>query len=296
MKKYICLRDDDTNYHTTFSELKTGYGEIWGKYPITLATVPFAHGSEKQIMEFDKRKDKYLALRDWEKNATAEELARFHTLYPIGDNKELVIELKKRIADGTVEIAQHGVTHKFCERGAEMYRDRVSFEDIRSGKEYLEKVFDIKINTFIPPGNSIDEQCVEYISKLGMVLFCSGSVKYSSKSAKLKTLIKYPESTVDKLKSSLIHDCRPIRKRNGALTFGSITYNAFDEYEDILKRVLADLDNSGFVALGTHYRLLSDEKYRNLYLSVIRELSSVNGAEFVTATEYYKKMKEKYYE
>ena len=296
MKKYICLRDDDTNYHTSYGELQTAYGEIWGKYPITLATVPFVHGSENQIMEFDKRTDKFLVLREWEVKANAEELARYHTLYPIGNNTELVAELKKMLADGTIEIAQHGVTHKYCERGAEMYSDRVSFEDVRSGKEYLEKVFGTHINVFIPPSNSIDEQCVEYIRKLGMILFCSGSVKYSSKSAKLKTLIKYPESTVDKLKSSLKHDHRPIRKRNDVLTFGSITYNTFNEYNDILSRTLTELDNTGFVALGTHYRLLADEKYRNQYLSVVGELASVDDVEFVTATEYFKKMKEKYYE
>ena len=68
MEKIICLRDDDTNYYTTLEELESGYGEFWGNLPITLATIPFVHGSERKILDFERDgKNKYQSLRKWEK-------------------------------------------------------------------------------------------------------------------------------------------------------------------------------------------------------------------------------------
>lgn len=293
--KYICLRDDDTNFYTEISELEEAYGKFWGNIPVTLATVPFAHGSERRIMDFDKFKDKFLQLRHWEVNADMAELSDYHKLHPIGENTELVSSLKKLIKKGMIEIAQHGVTHKYAERGPEMFGDRVSFEDIRSGKEYLEKVFDVKVNIFIPPSNTIDDICVEYIDRLGMVLFSGGSIRYSSNIAKIKALFKYPISTLDKCKSIILNNNKPIRNRNGIFMFGSVTYNSFDNREEVLRKVITRLNQSGFVSLASHYRLFENITYRENYYYVLNRLSEIEDVKFVTAYEYFEKMKQEYY-
>ena len=123
--KYICLRDDDTNFFTTVEELRVAYGQYWGKVPVTLATIPFAHGSEKKIFDVEiPYEKKFENLRQWELNASADELSEYHKVHPIGDNRGLVVELKTLTEKGMIEIAQHGVLHRYTEFGAELLGDR----------------------------------------------------------------------------------------------------------------------------------------------------------------------------
>lgn len=57
MKKYICLRDDDTNYYTSVEDINNAYGDILGSIPITLATIPMVHGSEQTILLFNRERE-----------------------------------------------------------------------------------------------------------------------------------------------------------------------------------------------------------------------------------------------
>lgn len=295
MKKYICLRDDDTNFFTTVDELREGYGKIWGKHPITLATVPFAHGSERKIMDYDLEKNKFQLLREWEIQATAEELTEYHKAHPIGDNKELVAELRRQIAAGKIEIAQHGVFHRFNERGAELYGDEMAFGALRDGKEYLEKVFQTQIKTFIAPANTIDRCCARYVKDLGLHLFC-GAIRFKNGWDKLLSIVEDPLSGKEKFIQTVQKKHKPLLRRCGQYMFGSVTYNVFDDYEDVKKQVLERLESCGYAALGTHYRLLANLDYRSNYQRLVSELSQLPDVEFVTAEQYYKSMKEKYYE
>lgn len=297
MKKYVCLRDDDTNYFTTPEELKFDYGEFWGEIPITLATIPFSHGSDRKILDYNSVPDKFHLLRDWEIDATADELSSYHKVYPIGDNINLVATLKELIGRGKIEIAQHGVFHKYNENGPEMIFSKTSYFGVRDGKEYLEKVFNTRIHTFIPPSNTIDPICLSYIKQLKMHLFCSGSIYYENAVSRLKSYISDPVSIIDKLTEMREKRNNPVRRRLGQYMFGSITYDAFKSQSDIFDLLKKSLNEFGFVALGTHYRTLSrDSKYRCSYLDLLRKLSSLDSVEFVTANDYYKLLIEEFYE
>ena len=273
MKKYICLRDDDTCFYTKKEELIDGYKEVWGKYPITIGIVPFSHGSQKKMTEFETEKDKYAALRNWEINASSEELTDYHKLHPVGENNELVNELKKQVMAGMVEIAQHGVSHRYNEYGPETTKSQVALSTIKAGKEYLSKLFDIEIKTFIPPSNTIDLSSAKYISKLGMTILSSGDIKYSCFVEKMVSKVKDPKfvkNHFNKLPS-------PIRKPSGITIMTSITYNNFNNLEDIFSKVVAHLDSYGFVSITTHYMLLSKDgwhgehkDYQKNYLELIK--------------------------
>ena len=293
--KYVCLRDDDTNFFTTVDELQNGYGNFWGKLPVTLAVIPFEHGSERKIMDYDLEKEKFVKLRNWQKNASVEELSQYHKVFPIGDNKELIAELKKLAEEKKVEIAQHGVFHRYNEHGAELYVDETAYTAIRDGKEYLEKVFSVPIKTFIPPSNTIDEGCLRYVKHLNMNLFCSGSVKCKSIGNKILSYVKDPTSVCEMLKRKVLKQEVPIYRRLGIYIFGSITYNIFNQESEILEKITSILENTGFVALGTHYRLLADLNYRMSYHHVLNMLSNRDNVEFVTASQYYQLMMEKFY-
>lgn len=310
MKYYICLRDDDTSYYTSPDELIKGYEFVWGNYPITLATIPFIHGSSHVMSSLDPlnnssinldnvqqaKKNQYANMREWEKSATLQEASDYYRVYPLNDNSNLIEFLKQYISCGKVEIAQHGVFHQYTPSGAEMRGGCISYETVRYGKEYLEKLFGIKINTFIPPSNSIDLICAKYIKQLDMQLFCSGGIKYSNHMDKIKSYLSDKETIKHNIKRKMKKSDIPLFMANGIYVFGSLTYDPFKNYDSILDLVESQLDKTGFAALGTHYTLLKDDSYRKNYLSVVRQLSKRNDIEFVTANQYYKLMMEKYYE
>lgn len=284
--KYICLRDDDTNFFTSIEELRTAYGPYWGVIPITLAVIPFAHGSERKIFDVEiPYEKKFENLRLWEQNATAAELSEYHKLYPVGDNKELVHELTAMAAKGVIEIAQHGVYHRYTELGAELLGDRMSFTALRDGKEYLEKVFGVKVQTLIPPGNVIDLIVIEYMNRLGMHLFSSGRIRAKNRWETLKTYIQHPESFCDRRKKSP----RPIHHRYGIHYFGSHTFEDGCDETHLLEAIKNDMNTCGFSALGTHYRYLLEETHRIAYHTLIDNIVKMNGVRFITANEYYEK-------
>ena len=288
--KYLCLRDDDTNFFTSVEELQAAYGPYWGIVPITLAVIPFAHGSERKILDVEiPYEKKFENLRRWEIEASANELSEYHKVHPVGENNNLVEELKRLASVGKIEIAQHGVFHRYTEFGAEMLGDRMSFTALRDGKEYLEKVFDVKVKTLIPPGNVVDLTVIDYMNRLGMHLFSSGRIRAKNRWETIKTYIQHPESFIDRRKKTP----QPLHHRYGIHYFGSHTFEDGCDVEQIMKDIENELSTCGFSALGTHYRFLVDENNRNTYHSMIKTIAKIDNIQFVTANEYYEKAQER---
>lgn len=287
MKKYICLRDDDTNYYTSVEDINNAYGDILGSIPITLATIPMVHGSEQTILLFNREREKFRRLRNWEIEASPDVLTEYHKIHPIGDNDELISFLKPLIAEGKIEIAQHGVYHRYTERGPEMFRGRISFEAIRDGKEYLERIFNCEVRTFVPPSNSIDPWCVECLSKLNMHLFSSGSIKYNNIGHMMVSYFKDPLSVIDKIKHGRFFKS-PIYRRCGIDMFGGLTVNSNEDEKEIIKRIEYELNANGFVAIGTHYRAFANNEYKVKYYNILSNYLKDATVEFVTADNYYK--------
>lgn len=286
MMKYICLRDDDTSFNTRYSELEDAYETILGRYPITLATIPFVHGSERKIIDYDLDKNKFQRLYEWEISASRQELDKYHETHPIGNNKDLISKLSQLIKDNYVEIALHGVTHKYNNRGAEMFCDSVSIYDIEEAKLYLEKCFDVKIRTFIPPSNTIDLSSALNVNRLGMILFSSGTPKADTMFKKIRMCLRDISPILEK-KSDYLRNS-PLKTRNGLDVFGSFTFFDSSEYNSFLDRLNKNLETYGFCAIGTHYWFLnSNKEKKDEYIRIIKTLSAQPDTVFVTANEYY---------
>lgn len=295
MKKYICLRDDDTSYFTSPEDLIQAYGIYWGMLPVTLATVPFINGNNSRVIENEKYSDKFKKTREWEKIASVEELTEYHATHPIGLNHRLIAELKKQIGNGKVEIAQHGVNHLYNERGAEMFSDQVGYYAIRAGKEYLEKVFSCNINTFIAPSNTVDRKCSEYIDSLSMNLFCC-KISYEDSIDRICSILKSPKTMLEKIKRGKQDKLMPLKTRNGITIIDCVTYGTMCDEDVVYDSVIERLNYSGFVALCTHYYMFNDDQYKRHYQNLLKRLFELEDVEFVTASEYYKLAKEHFYE
>lgn len=292
MKKYVCLRDDDTNFYTTIEELKNGYGEIWGKYPISLATIPFAHGSERKIMEYDTCPDKFARLDNWEQTASVLELSEYHRVHPIGDNSELVNCLKELIKDDKIEIMQHGVYHRYNYDGAEMRHENIALNTIEAGKRYLEKVFDVEINVIVPPSNTIDNIVVKKLRSLGYDLLCSGPIRFEGTYSRIINYFRFPGDLIDGILTKLVGG-RPLRKRQGIYISDSYTFDKNKDDEYVYRYVKNKIDKFGYYSITTHYRLLSDLSYRERYIDLIKRIAEDEDVVFVTASKYFKIIKDR---
>lgn len=297
MKKYICLRDDDTSFITRAEDLSDAYDCYWNVLPVTLATVPFSHGSQQLSLSCEGRHpEKFEVLYNWEKNASADQLTAYHRTHPIGENRELVEYLKPMIRNEKVEIAQHGVNHRYHQRGPEMLSDQHNLYTIRAGKEYLEKVFDIKVVTFVPPSNCVDRKIVKILAKLDLHLFNSGSIHYKSSFERLYNICCDIPGLCEKISQSVKHETRPIIRRCGTHIFGSATFGKWCTVDEMYACVMNSLEEAGFSGLGTHYMLFSDLEYKKKYLQLLDKLTDQREIEFVTAKKYYELLMKKYYE
>jgi len=130
--------DHDTNYFTKPEQLENVYGKIWDKIPISLSVVPF-HACTKS-------------------GAIPQEYWQGNRIFPIGENKELVEFLKRKISENKVSILMHGYSHRDYENGYEFEVGENLYEKVKEGKKYLEETFRVEIRTFVPPHNSLSKE------------------------------------------------------------------------------------------------------------------------------------------
>lgn len=92
-------------------------------------------------------------------------------LLPLSEEK--VDLIREAVKAGLIEVALHGFSHQT--RGKSFWFGHSEFrglspknqmEKIRTGKEYLERVFGCRVVTFIPPWNSYDQSTIMALEKL----------------------------------------------------------------------------------------------------------------------------------
>lgn len=101
-------------------------------------------------------------------------------------NYPFMSTLKHGLANGSIELALHGYNHiKVADNGE---FENVPFEEqyrrIKTGKQFLDSVFQQNTATFIPPWNAYDENTLKVMEKLGMKVISSSltiNQPYSSK-------------------------------------------------------------------------------------------------------------------
>ena len=269
----ICIRDDDTGFITKPSDLLHAYGDLWGEIPITLAVIPFTHGGHLKSLEYDGCTNRLQKIREFELAATAKQLADHHRLLPVGDNANLVEFLLPLIKKEKIEVALHGFNHRYCENGAEFINNHVDFYQIRDGKEYLEKLFNTSIKTFVPPSNRIDLKNCDYLNKLSLNLLMSGTITTYSKFENFIRKLYLATENKDYLKNRIFKKtivdstCRGLKVTH-CQTFG-VNMTA-TEYFNLVEKGLND---TGKLCVATHYQPLNEMAgYNNEFKNFINML------------------------
>ena len=144
------IRDDDLCYFTDASELRISYSEIWSSFPITFAAVP------------------------WQSGACAGHvpLAYWHSklCFPIGNNHALVSLIKEQYAKGRIDIALHGIHHTYAIKHKQFVPELIDFSGdfeatLALAKRYLDDLFDIDVNIFVPPSNTMRSDLAKILIK-----------------------------------------------------------------------------------------------------------------------------------
>lgn len=291
-KKIVCLRDDDLNFFSNFLKIQEDFDGVLGELPITFATVPFIHGSVPKIIEEprlynDIVKNKYV-------DTGMSEYMKIHKTYPVGENKELVSLIKSFLKLNKLEIAQHGVTHRYDYTGAEMQSKEIGKRYIYEGKEYLERLFETSVKVFIPPSNYIDNKCVDYLNELDMDLLCCGSIRFESGFEKMKKGLSHPIDMVKIIGGRIKKEAPPIKTTGGYNIVNSITLNLKDEYGMFEKKVQMSLEKYGAASITSHYWYFEGvlgKEYKRKYQLLVNNLRKQYDIEFLKASEYIERLK-----
>jgi hypothetical protein len=141
----FAIRDDDTSFFTDPGQLERVYGNLWDKVPVSLAIVPF-HASTKS-------------------GAVPPEYWDGDREFATADNQALVQFLCEQVRRNRVSVLLHGYNHKNYPGGFEFQVGEHLYDRIVKGKLELERLFDVQVQTFVPPHNALSWRGLEAVDR-----------------------------------------------------------------------------------------------------------------------------------
>lgn len=290
---YINIRDDDTNYFTSPEDLRAAYGDLWGEITISIAAIPFVHGSHeitRKMPVYNIRRNMFRDLRKYELKMNSSQLAAYHKLYPLGNNKKLVDFLKFYINNQKIEILLHGYSHRYYEDGPEFINCHMNFYQIRDGMEYLSKLFNQNIRYFVPPSNSIDVMNLTYLNQLRLSLMTSGGLTSYNKFEKFKVFLQKILDNPHIISERNKHIENIFYQYNDVNVINSYTFGLSDSFQDYFDRYRRTIEKYGYICIATHYlalkeKLLYKEEFNKLIDHIIKRYKS---ADFISANNLLK--------
>ncbi len=174
--KRLIIRDDDLSFWSSVKEIDEIYAPLFKRgIKVSFAVIPFAvkmyNPGNFELMYQDE-----------------------NLSTPIGENREVVEYIKEKIDEGLVEIMLHGYNHLYSLQvgdmiykatkenieylkkegksfrfiGEYMYDYDRLFEKTKRGKEYLEDLFKVCVQNFVPPSNQISIEGVRAVYQNGL--------------------------------------------------------------------------------------------------------------------------------
>jgi len=261
--KFI-LRDDDTCYFTKPEELSKAFGNLWDTIPVSLAVVPFVGKGLKTVVPKNY----------WESNK----------IFPVGENKELVLFLKKLLKEKKICLMLHGYSHQDFPKGYEFVAGDNLYQKVKKGKEYLENIFETKITTFVPPHNAVSEKGWKAVIKNGLNISGIHNFPHFSR-------LKYPyywpiffKKCFFKPKTGYSYPYPIDFKDHKEIPYFSLSEKL--SFEKIKKAFNAVYKKNGVFCLATHYTSLQEKNiYKGLLEKLLKEIKKKSDVKFITINE-----------
>ena len=270
----ILLRDDDTSAMMSATELADLLDLIPSSTKLIVGVVPLAHKSMFKMMEFTgNRTSQYEQLANWTRALKAEEKISFEATLPLKSNNGVITLLKEAVKDEKVEIALHGITHKFFDVHPEFTQNDFSESDVLSAKNYLEYELKTKVSFFIPPSNSINSHNFKIINKCGLSLLTSGLIEERSKS---KSYMVKSVIGIENFIQYVKHGFRfpKIVRYRGNSIYRCIGFEPGMKAQEFHSNLHSLSQVFDFYSIGTHYYFLSrDKAYRDEFKILLNLIS-----------------------
>lgn len=166
------IRDDDISYFTPPHKIDEIYEKLWKNgFKVSLAVIPCVKAINSLYVPPQYR------------GKISE--------YSVHDNKELINYLKIKLADGKVDIAQHGYNHdirhgvpEFCISDSSEIWNR-----LKLGQNILERSLPSKLRVFVPPYGRISKQAWGILKQEGFALCRKGNIY-----GLIKNILWYPDN------------------------------------------------------------------------------------------------------
>jgi len=297
------IRDDDTNYFTSPSDLEEAYSSIWEICPVTLFLVPYIKGNWKYWV-----RERYFNY----KNLDFDEYKNDNKIYPIGENKDLVDFLKNKIKQGQVELGIHGIHHKNLEKNlpqiksnrvenAEFLTHQNLTQKLAEAKKYLENIFEQTISVFSPPQNLINSNGANAIKKCNLSIVRNRATKkvfQNFHEIGIENSIKILNHSIQKSFFKNSSNQYPnLLKINNTIEIPHYPFQPLTNLNDLKKNLKMIKRNNGIFVISTHYYALQKSFDPNLnmkseLLTLIKELNDDEGISFVGLNSLVKKTNE----
>lgn len=261
------IRDDDINYFTRASNLETIYKDIWIKCPISFSIVPFQACSKS--------------------GAIPEKYWQGEQIFPIGENKELINFLTKKIREKKITISLHGWSHKDYPKGPEFVAGKNLEKKVQKGKEYLEKLFGIKITAFVPPHNALSQEGFEAIIKNNLNIIGIPNFRKFSRLKKTNYWLPFLKKIYYKI---IYQSAYPYLMNFGDhREIGFYTLSPSANYKNLIKSLDFIYKKNGIFILATHHwEIKGNQTTREKFYSLWRYVQKFPKVEFISINDIFK--------
>lgn len=164
----FAVRDDDINFFTEASKLRSIYEPLFHLCKPTLCITPFAGDIYKSVVD----KEGQINTKEGRLKFVKEIEINDNNLNYIDENKELILLLKEWLSEDKIGIALHGITHNPTSNGYEC-EVKEQYKSLEYAKKYLEELLGKEIKVFSAPNNTINRYWKKKVSRLGMDIVLS---------------------------------------------------------------------------------------------------------------------------
>lgn len=253
----FALRDDDLNYFYNPAEIEKNYTGIWEICPVSMSVIPFVKGNWKNNIKILEEVGPGIMDK-----TILDEVYSDNSIYPIGDNVELIDFIKGKINENKIYLTIHGIHHRNEDSvlpqfkynygsGAEFYTTRDLTNKLSESIQYIENLFDQKVVVFTPPQNLINKYGLSALINNNLSICSSLSSLRKIDTISLYGLNNYLKLLYFRLKNNEILYPYPIVNRKIKI----ISHFSLQPGKDI-RKIFKDFDkvyalNGNFV-LSTH--------------------------------------------
>ncbi len=294
----FAIRDDDLNYYFNPDEIEKNYHDIWKTCPVSMSVVPLIVGNWPERIKLHAKWGPGVMAKE-----RLEQVTKDSRIFPIGENVKLLEYLHQKIKQKYIYLTIHGIHHinqddvipQFKNNygiGAEFHTTRDLTRQLKSAIEYLELLFNQKIEVFTAPQNMLNKNGIRAVMNNNLSI-CSNPPRLKDYS----TLQYYgPELYIRTIIFKLLnngHQYPFTIKNNGYKFIGHHSLQPGTDIKKLLKNIDLVQACGGNFVLSTHshgfnIKMVGGSRTMGeVFRDIIEYASKVDNIKFVSLKDIF---------